>query len=201
MILPRVTADGVDLGDTGDGPHLRADNPVRQGPQILRRPFAAVGLSRAGSGFDREHENLAKPGGDRTHLRFDPRRELRLGRLDAFVDQLARKINVGAVLEYDSYLAEPITRNRARIGEFRQTRDGGFNRIGNALFGFERRKPFGLGVDLHLDVRDVRHGVDGQLGRTPRTERAQQSDDGEHEPALANGKTDDTGQHGLSPDQ
>ena len=58
--------------------------------------------------------------------------------LQALVDQLAGEEQVGAVFENHRHLGQPRTRQRARLLQTRQPGHGGFNRKGNALFGFQR---------------------------------------------------------------
>ena len=202
MILLGIAADSVDLGNARDGPHLRADHPVMQRAQFGRRPGRAIGLAGTGFGFDRIHEDFTEPGGDWPHLRFDTRRQLRLGRLNAFVDELAREKDIGAVLEHYGDLAEPVSRDRTGIVEPRQSGDGGLDRKGNALLGLQRGEAFRFGVDLYLDVGDVGHSVDREFGRAPKPERAEQRDGAEHKPALPDREADDAGEHvSIPPDQ
>ena len=56
-----------------------------------------------------------------------------------------------------------------------------------------------LGVDLHLDVGDVGHGIDRQALIVVDAERGQQRHDAKHEPALVQRELDDSVQHGAAP--
>ncbi|MBA3055384.1 MAG: aminotransferase class I/II-fold pyridoxal phosphate-dependent enzyme, partial [Sphingomonadales bacterium] len=78
----------------------------------------------------------------------------------------------GAVVQHDGDLAQPIARDRARVGKTGYAGDGRLDRKGDALLGFERGIAFGLCVDLDLDIGDVGYGVDGQLGRAPHADGA-----------------------------
>ena len=92
------------------------------------------------------------------------------------VDALAREVDVGAVLEHDGDLRQPVARDRARVVEPRQARHRRLDRERDALLGLERRIAGRLRVDLHLHVGDVGNGVDRAGAdscrrRTPRARR------------------------------
>src|SRR3546814_13483546 len=110
--------------------------------------------------------------------------------LNAFVDELAREIDVGSVLKHDGHLAEAIARNRAGVVEVRDTRDGSLDGEGDALLGLEWRIAFGLGVYLHLHIGDVRHGINRQTKSAPDTKGDDQAHYCEDKPAPAERKTD-----------
>ena len=67
------------------------------------------------------------------------RRQLVLDLLDALVDELAREVDVGAVLEHDGHLAQAVARERARVLELRQAAHRGLDRKGDALLDFQWR--------------------------------------------------------------
>ena len=93
------------------------------------------------------------------------------GVLQSLANELARAINVGALLENERDLRQ------AELGERPQLDHSGnaghlhFERKGDELFDFLRGEALDLGVDLHLDVGDVRHGIDRQATGRPETGR------------------------------
>ena len=191
-------ADAVDFGNAGYGAQLRANDPIVQGSQILRRIGRSVGLACAGFGLDRVHEDLAEPRSDRAEFGLQPRRQLGRDGLDALPDELACEVEVGAVLEDHGDLAQPVARHRTRVFKAGESGDGSLDRIGDALFGFERREAGCLGVDLYLDVGDVGHRVDRQATEIIDAERREREDDAEHQPAAGDRKADDAFEHGGS---
>jgi hypothetical protein len=144
VILPDIAADGVHFGDAGRRTQLRADHPILQGAEVFRRPRRSVGFARAGLGLDHIHEDFAETRGDRAHFRLDTGGQLRARALQPFVDQLAGKIDVGAVLEDGRHLTEAVARDGARVLEPRQAGDRRLHGEGDPLFGFERRKTWRL---------------------------------------------------------
>ncbi len=196
MDLPLKAADGVDLGDARRGAQLRPDHPVLQGAQVRGRVRGAVGLASVGLGLHGVHENLAQPGGDGAHFRVQPFGQLGRDLLQALSDLLAGKVQVGAVLEHDSDLGEPITRQRAAVVQLGQAGHGRFNGKGHPLLGLQRRVARGLGVDLDLDVGDVRRGVDGKVTVAPHAQRNQRSGEHQRQPAMADGQPNEAFEHG-----
>jgi hypothetical protein len=67
------------------------------------------------------------------------------------------------ILEDDRNLREPIAGNRARAAEFRQASQGSLHGEGNPLFDLKRREPRGLGIDLYLDVSDIRDRINRKV--------------------------------------
>ena len=107
-----VAAPRVDLGDARHGDELRADDPVLHRSQL----GGALALAR-----DHVVKHLAEAGRHRPELRpLDAARQLH--RVDALVDDLAREIDVGAVLEQDGHLREAELRDRAHLLESGQSR-------------------------------------------------------------------------------
>ena len=111
--------------------------------------------------------------------------------LDALVDELTREIDVRAVLEDDGHLRQAVARERTGVFEMRQAAHRGLDGEGDALLGFQRRVAGRLRVDLHLDVGDVRHGVDRETLVIVNAQRGDGRRGDEDEPALANGKIDE----------
>ena len=108
MILALVTADRIDLGDALGVAQLGPDHPVLQGSQILGRIGLAVRTTGVRRGVDRIHEDFAQACGDRAEFGRDAGGKLAERVLQPLVDQLAREIDVGAVVEDDGNLAQPV---------------------------------------------------------------------------------------------
>ena len=108
MILPFIAADAVDFGDAWRVAELRPDHPILKRAQILWRITAPIGLTGVRRRFERIHENLAQPGRDRPHFRDNALGKLVARGLEPLVDELACKIDVGAILEHRSYLGESV---------------------------------------------------------------------------------------------
>ena len=177
--LSGIAAHGVDLNDAGRLPQLRAHDPVMHGAQKHR---VMAGLRRAG---DVIHEDLAEARGDGAERRIDILRQGVFNLIQALVDQLSRQINIGAVLKDDRDLRQAITRDGAGVVQKRQARHAGFDREGDALFRFQRRIARGLGVDLHLHIGNVGHGVNGQFVEVIDPKPGQRQRQHQHQPALA----------------
>eukprot|EP01022_Parablepharisma_sp_SALTPOND_P027440 TRINITY_DN665_c0_g9_i1.p1 TRINITY_DN665_c0_g9~~TRINITY_DN665_c0_g9_i1.p1 ORF type:complete len:1867 (+),score=739.92 TRINITY_DN665_c0_g9_i1:18974-24574(+) len=159
----RVATDGVDLGHARHQAQLRLDDPVLDLAQVAGVIGCAIGFAGVLAGFHGPQVDLAQAGGDRSHGRIDATRQLAPGLLQAFVDQLAGEVDVGAILEDHRHLRQAVARQRADLFQLGQARHGRLQRIADALLGFLRRVAGGGGVDLDLHVGNVGHGVDGQL--------------------------------------
>jgi hypothetical protein len=66
---------------------------------------------------------------------------------------------------------------------------------GDALFGLQRRIAGRFGVDLDLDVGDVRRRVDRQALEAPDADRAGQKDERHDDPAEPDRQRDDAFKH------
>ncbi len=196
--LTLEATDGVDLGHAGHVAQLRPDHPVLQGAQVGGGVRRAIGLARLGIGVDGVHEDLAEAGRDRAQLRIQAVGNLRFDLLQAFGDLLAGEVDVGAVLEDHGHLREPVARQRAGLLHRRQAGHHRLHRVGDALFGFQRRVTGGRGIDLHLDVGDVRGGIDRQLGEAPAADDDQHQRQGHHQPAMGDGGAEDALKHGSA---
>ena len=194
--LPGEAADGVDLGNTGRIAQLRPHHPVLQGAQVSRRPRRAVLLAGLGLGIDRVHEDLAHAGGNGTHLRFQVGRQLRFHLLDTLGHLLPGEVQIGAVLEHHRDLRQPVARDRAGVVQARQAGQRGLDREGHALLGLQRRVTRELRVDLHLDVGNVRRGIDRQVGEAPHAQGNESQGERQHQPAVPDGEADDFPEHG-----
>ena len=99
-----IAADSVDFGHTRHQSKLRPNDPILQGAQGGRVIGFAVLLSCVGLGFHRVVEYFTQPCGDRAHNGLNTRWHLTLGLLQAFIDEIAGKINVSALLKNNSDL-------------------------------------------------------------------------------------------------
>ena len=133
---------------------------VRRSVGSQGRPCSSVA---PGSRLDGEHEDLAEARRDRPERGLEALGQPRHRLAQALVHELAREVDVGAVLEDDRHLREPVARERSACTRAAAGPPIAVS-IGNVMrcSDFERRVARRLGVDLHLDVRDVRHRVDRQ---------------------------------------
>ena len=138
LILLGITANRVDFSHTGHVAQLRLDDPILNLAQVCCRVGHAVGFLRTVLRLDRPQVNLPQAGGDRPQRRCDADRQFIPCFLDALIDQLARKVNVGAVLEDHGHLREAIARKRAGLLQVGQARHHGFNGVGHPLLGLQR---------------------------------------------------------------
>ena len=156
-----VAARAVDLGDARYLAKLRSDNPVLDRAQCHRIVGRAVRLFRAGFGSYCVKEDFTEAGGNRPHLGFDVGRELVLDFLKALADPLPREVDVGAISEDHRHLRQAVTRRGARVVELWHPGHCCFDRKRDALLDLQRRVAGSYGIDLHLDIGDVRHRVYG----------------------------------------
>ncbi len=106
--LPHVAADSVHLDNAGNVAQLRFDDPVLDRSEIGRRICLAAGIPRIRLRFDGKHVDLAEAGRNRPHRGLDTGWQLVLHPLDALIDELARPIDVGPVLEDNGHLAQAV---------------------------------------------------------------------------------------------
>ena len=221
LILLDIAADGIGAGDTRHRPHLRADDPVLDRAQIdraleiiaqmaaFRREVAAVALPArlaVGHGrilwrfpvFDRPPIHFAEPGRDRTEFDFGLGRQRLPNLLQALIHLLAREINAGVVAEHRRHLGKAVARERARVFEGRRTGQDILDLERDLLFHLDRRQRRCDGVDLHLVVGDIRHGIDRQLVERPDTERAGNRGQQHDEPAITDRQVEDFLDHQWS---
>jgi len=196
LVFLGIAADRVDFRHTRNVAQLRLDDPVLNLAQIGGRVGRAVGLLRTVLGLDRPQVNLAQAGGDRPQRGRDAGRQLVACFLDALIDQLAREVDVGAVLEDDGHLRQAIARQGAGLLQVGQARHHGFNRVCHPLLGFQRRIARCLGIDLNLDVGDVRHGVDGQLLIAEYADGGHADGGQQHQPSVLDGRANEFFKHG-----
>ena len=195
MKLLHIAADAVDLRDPGHGADLRPDHPILQGPEIRGRKRGAVGLPGPRLRLHGPHEDLAETRGDGPHLRLDTRGQSALGLLNTLVDEAPREIDIGAVLKDHGDLGQPIAGERAGFLQARQARDYGFDGEGDALLDLQGGIARHLGVDLDLDVGDVRDGVDGQALVVVNPQHGHGEGGKKNQPALFDGKFQEAFKH------
>ncbi len=189
-----VAADRVDLDDARRVAQLRADDPVLCRAQIDRR------ISAARIGRHRVHENFAETRRDRSECRLDALRQAGADFVETFAHELSREIDVGAIPEHGSHLRQTVARQRSRVLQRRQPGQRRFHCKGHTLLGFQRRVTRRLRIDLHLDVRDVGYGIDGQALEIDQAEQCDDDDGRQHDPALPQREIDNAGQHGRFSD-
>ncbi len=196
QVFLQVAADGVHLGHAGDAAQLGRDDPVLDLAQVHRRVGAAVGLARALLRFHGPVEDLAQAGGGRPHGRLQALGQARLGALQALVHELACEPDVGAVPEHHGDLGQPVLRERTGLLQAGQAAHHGLDREGDALLDLERRIARRGGVDLHLDVGDVGHGVDRQAPIAVDAQAAQAKDGEDHQHAAGDDEGNEFIEHG-----
>jgi len=104
-------------------------------------------------------EDLTQPGGDRAEGgSFDAGRQF--DRAETLVDELAGEVDGRAVLKGDHHLGQAELGDRAELFETGQATDDLLDGEGDLRFHFLRRQRRRRGIDLHLDWRRVREGVD-----------------------------------------
>ena len=155
-------ADGVDVGDARHRAQLRLDDPVLDLAQVGRRVGRAIRLLRPRLALDGPLVDFTQARGDRPHRRHHAGRQVLARVLQALADELAREVDVGALVEHHRHLRQAVARQRAVGFQVRQAGQHRFDRVGDALLDLERRVARRGRVDLHLDVGHVGHGVDRQ---------------------------------------
>ena len=129
-----------------------------------RRVCAPWGARRLAP--DLELVDLAEPGGDRAHLGLAVARgDLALRGAEALADELARPVDVGAVLEDHGHDRQAELRDRADLLDPRQPAHGGLDREGDEALDLLGGEAGAVGQDLDLDVGDVGDGVDRELAQ------------------------------------
>ena len=184
MILTNESANRVDLGDALGVAQLRADDPVLQRAEVFRRVSRSIRLARALFRFNDIHEDLAEPGRDWTELWLKTWRELTANALQTLIHLLTRKVDVRSILEHDCHLRQAVAGHGARVFKAGQTGDCGLDRERDALLRLKRRVTGRFRIDLHLNVRDVRRGVDRQALETPDAKSTEDDNDRQHRPAV-----------------
>ena len=220
VVLLDVPADRLYTRDILHALELRADNPVLNFTEIGRQFQIAserasfgcqvhaltlpAGLARRKGGsravrlhiLNGVHVDLAQPRGNRSHDRFDSRRERFLGFAEAFADLLSGKVDVDIVLEDGGDLREAVPRERTRrlkAGNAGQCVLDGERHLFLDLDGREAGRD---GVDLHLVVGDVGHRVDRKPLERVHAQRPDHHGQQQHKPAVLDGEMKDGFKHG-----
>ena len=115
VVLLEIAADGGHVGDIRYGAQLRTDDPVLHGAQIgealdaVGEPFA-LGRAEVAVLFKlhRPHQHLAQAGGDRSHRRFDARRQFLARAVEPFANLLSRQINIHSFLKHRRHLTKAV---------------------------------------------------------------------------------------------
>jgi hypothetical protein len=181
-----VAAEGVDVGDAGNGAERGTYHPVQQGPSLRQRQLGTV---------DGEHEHLAQRARDRSKPPGDTFGKIPRDIGQSFRDLITGPVDVGAVLEIDGDIGQRILGGRAQdllVGQAEQLE---LDRDRDALLDLLRGEPRGLHDDLHLNRRDVRKGVDRQAGQHHGAGADQQQHAQDHEQALRKREGDQAREH------
>src|SRR6266496_2530763 len=137
----------------------------------------------------------APTGRYRAHLHLDTRWKIGLYLVDAFGHLLACEVNIRPVGEDRRDLGETVPRKgpsgfeAGRAGEYR------FDRNRDLFLDFDRRECGSDGVDLHLNVRYVRDGIDRQPGQRPSAGDRRRQCRKQDEPALPDREGENTLDH------
>ena len=126
--------------------------------------------------------------------------KIRAGLAQALAHLLARKVDVGAVLEHDRHLRQPVARNRARAREFGQPRHCVLDEEAHPLLDLERCVAGCHRIHDDLNVGDVGYGVDGKAREVPRAQKPHAHYEYENHASAVGGELDDSVQHGRSVD-
>jgi hypothetical protein len=152
----KLGGDAAEVRDVGDARHL-----LERGNDDPALEFGQLALP-LGVGLQRIVEDLA---GRRCHgieTRCQSRRQG--GVLDALVDALTRPIILDAVAEHDGDQRQTERAFRAHEQEARRAVELALERDRDPLFDLFGRHAGRLGDDLRARVRDVRIGIDRELG-------------------------------------
>ena len=206
QVLLFESPDGVHPRNAIDRSHERCDHPVLHCTKIgglgniAAQTIAAFGdeaavplptgcatdgcaLTAGILVLDRVHEHFAEAGGNRPHDRFRTFGKRGGDGCQPFIHLLAREIDVGTLLEDGGDLAEAVARNRTGHFETVDTGQARFDRIRHLGLHLRRRKGRSLGIDLHLDVRDVGNGIDRQAQKVERAPDGDPDRQDDHHPA------------------
>ena len=163
---------------------MRLDDPILNLSQVRSGVGTPIRLLRAVFCFYCPEVDFPQPGGDWPQGRCDASGQFVPSLLDTLVDQLAREIDVGSVLEDDGHLRQSIPRKRPGLFQVRQAGHDRLDRVRDPLLRLQRRVTRCLRVDLNLYVRDVGDSVDGQLLIAENAERSHREGRKQHQPSL-----------------
>jgi len=185
VLLDEATL-GVDFGDAGNGAQQGPHHPVlgdaalgqllrRQGPLTVVGPLQGVLV------------DFAEAGGDGAEHRGDALGQARTHFQQAFHDQLAGEVDVGAIGEHQGDEGEARLVQGTHLRQAGQAGHGDFQGHRGEALHLLRRAAGGLGGDLHLDVGDVGEGIHRQLARGVEAEHQQGDGDDDDDQALFEG--------------
>ncbi len=138
MELLLKATDRIDLHHARHRSELRFDDPVLDRAELDWAYRFTIPVAGPRLRLDGEHVDFAQTRGHRTHGGLNTRGELILDLLDALVNELPGEVDVGAVGEHDSDLAQPVARKRSGILKMRQPSHRRFYWKRDALLHFKR---------------------------------------------------------------
>ena len=160
LVLLDKTADGSHFSHPGNGLEPVTDVPILQGAQLGEVIFSG-----------RVHQGVFKapayPGGIRPQGRGNPRRKLSRDSLHVLQDPGSGPVNIRSVFEDHVDEGDPEKRESPHDLHVRRSQEGCDNGIGDLVL-YQRRaslRPFR--VDDHLDIGEVRDGVQGGILQRP----------------------------------
>ena len=190
-----IATDGVDFGDARNQAQLGLDDPILDLSQVRGRIGRSVRLSCVVLGLNRPQVDFAKTRRYRPHSRVDPSRKLASCLLNAFVNELTGKVDVGAVLEHHDNLRQAVARHGSDLLQVGQAGHYCLDRIANTLLGLQRRIAWCGRVDLHLHIGDIRYRINGQLLIAVHTICAHPEHREQDQPSMLNGKANNSFKH------
>ena len=105
---------------------------------------------------------------------------------------MSGEVEVGSFLEDRRDLAEAVAREGPRAGQAGNAGQGRLQRICDLTLDLLWRQGGGDRGDLHLSVGDVGDRIDRQLGQFEQTQRRNEADGNNDEPAEPNRRFDDS---------
>ncbi len=118
---------------------------------------------------------------------------------EAFIHLLAGKVDIHVVAEDRGHLRKTVAGDGASVFQAWHARQSRLDRKGDLLLDLHRRQCRRFGVDLHLLVGDVRHGINGQALQGIPAQTSRRGGQEHHQQAVLNGKADDAFEHEGSP--
>ena len=189
LILLHAPADGDHLRNAGDREQPLAHGPVGERADVHRG-------RRAGFALQADQHDLAHDGTDRPHGRRDAAGEFFRGELQALLHELARAVDVHAPVKLDIEHRQPDARGGAHPFHAGRTVKRGLHwqvDQGLDLLGCEAS---GLGENVDGRAVQIGEHVDRQLKDDVAAVDEQQRARRQHEEAVAQGKFDESIEHG-----
>ena len=197
LILPGETALRIDLGHARNRAQQRTHHPVLGDPALHQLLFAQRFVTVVGT-LQRVLIDLAQAGGNRTEYRRNAFRQARADFEQALHDQLAGEIDVGLVIEDQGDQRQAGLVQRSHFLQTGQAGHRHFQRHGGKTLDFLRRTARGFGGNLHLNVGDVREGIDRQLLRRIQAKEKEDRGNDRDDQALLERRTDEGLDHDPS---